>query len=66
MLNNFGGNKYYALGAYNGGPSAMQKWIARYGNLDTDEFIESLTYDETKNYIKKVMASYYIYELLYK
>lgn len=66
MLGNFEGNKYYALGAYNGGPAAMQKWISKYGNLDIDEFIESLTYDETKNYIKRVMASYYIYELLYK
>jgi len=66
MLSNFGNNKYYALGAYNGGPGAMQKWISKYGSLDIDEFIESLTYDETKNYIKKVMASYFIYNLLYK
>ena len=66
MLSNFENNKYYALGAYNGGPGAMQRWISRYGNLDIDEFIESLTYDETKNYIKKVMASYFIYDLLYK
>jgi len=65
MLDNFNQNKYYALGAYNSGPGAMQKWIARYGSLDTDEFIESLTYDETKNYIKKVIESYYIYNLLY-
>lgn len=65
MLNNFNGNKYYALGAYNGGPNAMQNWIAKYGNLDINEFIESLTYEETKNYIKKVMASYFVYELLY-
>ena len=66
MLSNFGNNKYYALGAYNGGPGAMQRWISKYGGLDIDEFIESLTYDETKNYIKKVMASYFIYDLLYK
>ena len=66
MLSNFSGNKYYALGAYNGSPAVIQKWIAKYGNLDIDEFIESLTYDETKNYIKKVMTSYYIYQLLYK
>jgi len=66
MLSNFENNKYYALGAYNGGPGAMQRWISKYGSLDIDEFIESLTYDETKNYIKKVMASYFIYDLLYK
>jgi len=66
MLSNFENNKYHALGAYNGGPGAMQRWISKYGTLDIDEFIESLTYDETKNYIKKVMTSYFIYELLYK
>jgi soluble lytic murein transglycosylase len=66
MLSNFESNKYFALGAYNGGPGAMQKWISKYGSLDIDEFIESLTYDETKNYIKKVMLSYFIYNLLYK
>ncbi|MHB1276502.1 MAG: tetratricopeptide repeat protein, partial [Candidatus Humimicrobiaceae bacterium] len=66
MLSNFENNKYYALGAYNGGPGAMQRWISKYGGLDIDEFIESLTYDETKNYIKKVMTSYFIYDLLYK
>lgn len=65
QLNNFGNNKYYALGAYNGGPGAMQRWINNYGGLDIDEFIENITYDETKNYIKKVMESYYIYELMY-
>jgi soluble lytic murein transglycosylase len=66
MLSNFENNKYYALGAYNGGPNAMQRWISKYGSLDIDEFIESLTYDETKNYIKKVMTSYFVYNLLYK
>jgi soluble lytic murein transglycosylase len=65
QLKNFGNNKYYALGAYNGGPGAMQRWINSYGSLDIDEFIESITYDETKNYIKKVMESYYIYNMLY-
>ncbi|MHB1347750.1 MAG: transglycosylase SLT domain-containing protein [Candidatus Humimicrobiaceae bacterium] len=66
MLANFSNNKYFALGAYNGGPGAMQRWISKYGGLDIDEFIESLTYDETKNYIKKVMASYFIYDFLYE
>jgi len=65
QLGNFNNNKYYALGAYNGGPGAMQRWINNYGNLDIDELIESITYDETKNYIKKVMESYYIYNILY-
>ena len=66
MLDNFDQNKFYALGAYNGGPGAMNKWISQWGNMDIDEFIENIPYDETRNYIKKVMGSYYFYQMLYK
>jgi len=31
-----------------------------------DEFIENIPYDETRNYIKKVMGSYYFYQMLYE
>ena len=66
QLGSFGGNKYYACGAYNGGPGAMNKWINNWGNRDIDEFIEYVSYDETRNYIKKVMGSYYFYQMLYR
>lgn len=66
MLDNFDQNKYFALGAYNGGPRAMEKWVSSRGNMDIDEFIETIPYDETRNYIKKVMGSYHLYKLLYE
>jgi len=65
QLNSFSENKFYTCGAYNGGPGAMSKWIADRGNKDIDEFIENIPYDETRNYIKKVMKSYYFYQMLY-
>ena len=65
QLDNFSQNKYYACGAYNGGPGAMSRWISEYGDKDIDEFIENISYDETRNYIKKVMGSYFFYQLLY-
>ena len=65
QLNSFSENKFYTCGAYNGGPGAMSKWIANRGNKDIDEFIENIPYDETRNYIKKVMGSYYFYQILY-
>jgi soluble lytic murein transglycosylase len=43
----------------------MSKWIADRGNKDIDEFIENIPYDETRKYIKKVMGSYYFYQMLY-
>jgi soluble lytic murein transglycosylase len=66
QLDNFNQNKFYTCGAYNGGPGNMSKWISRWGDRDMDEFIENIPYDETRNYIKKVMGSYYFYQMLYK
>jgi len=65
QLNSFGGNKFYASGAYNGGPGAMASWISRWGEKDIYEFVENIPYDETRDYVKKVMANYYVYRMLY-
>jgi len=65
QLESFNQNKYYACGAYNGGPGSMSKWISSWGDKDIDEFIEYVSYDETRNYIKKVMGSYFFYQTLY-
>jgi soluble lytic murein transglycosylase len=65
MLDTFDGNMFYALGAYNGGPGAMQSWIRRFGDLDIDEFVESVTYNETRGYIKRVTGTYHVYKMLY-
>ncbi|MCL5073102.1 MAG: lytic transglycosylase domain-containing protein, partial [Actinobacteria bacterium] len=65
QLESFNQNKYYAAGAYNGGPGSMNKWISSWGDKDIEEFIEYISYDETRNYIKKVMGSYFFYQMLY-
>ncbi len=65
MLDTFDSNIFYALGAYNGGPGAMQSWISRFGQLDIDEFVESVTYIETRTYIKRVIGTYHVYKILY-
>ncbi|MDD3777405.1 MAG: transglycosylase SLT domain-containing protein, partial [Actinomycetota bacterium] len=65
QLNGFGDNKFYASGAYNGGPGAMASWVSRWGDKDIHEFVENIPYDETRDYVKKVMANYYMYQLLY-
>jgi soluble lytic murein transglycosylase len=66
QLKNFNGNNYFASGAYNGGPGAMSKWISERGDKNIDEFIELIPYDETRNYIRKVMGSYFFYQMLYE
>ncbi len=65
QLENFQENPVYCLGAYNGGPGSMSGWISRFGNMDEDEFIEHITFLETKEYIKRVMGNYNFYRMLY-
>ena len=56
------GNLFYMMAAYNGGPSNMLKWKkeAKYKN-DPLMFIEVIPSAETRIYIERVMANYWIY-----
>jgi soluble lytic murein transglycosylase-like protein/TolA-binding protein len=65
QLDNFGQNEFYCLGAYNGGPGRMSDWVSKRGNMDIDEFIESVSYEQSREYIKIVMGNYYLYQMLY-
>jgi len=65
QLDNFNQSMVYCLGAYNGGPGSMSGWISQFGTVSEDEFIEHITFLETKEYIKRVMGNYYLYRILY-
>ena len=51
--------------AYNAGSGALGRWKKSYKGLDKDEFIESIPYNETRDYVKKVYASAATYRQLY-
>ena len=65
QLDNFGQNEFYCVGAYNGGPGRMSEWVSERGEMDIDEFIESVSYEQSREYIKIVMGNYYFYQMLY-
>ena len=54
-----------AIAGYNAGEGAVDKWLGERGNLALDEFMETIPYDETRNYTKRVLASYFAYSWLY-
>jgi soluble lytic murein transglycosylase len=54
------------IAAYNAGPEAVSKWVQQFKGGDTDEFIESIPYTETRQYVKKVMRSYWEYKRIYR
>lgn len=50
--------------AYNSGEGALWKWLCVRGDWPVDEFAEEIPYDETRNYAKRVLNSYFIYTYL--
>jgi len=59
-------NETHILISYNAGPHVLKKWLKRFSHLDdTDVFIESIPYPETRKYVKKVLRNYGIYRSLY-
>lgn len=64
LLSRFG-DPLKAVAAYNGGESAVEKWQRQFGELEPDEFVESITYRETRDYVKRVIANYRQYVRVY-
>ena len=55
----------YAISAYNGGIGSVQNWFSKLIYSDTDEFVEQIPFPETKNYVKKVLRTYWMYGNIY-
>lgn len=65
LLDQYGNNPIMAVAAYNAGENAVDKWRARYGGVELDEFVEQISYRETRNYVKLVLRNYRTYRRLY-
>jgi soluble lytic murein transglycosylase len=65
LIERFDGNVSLALAGYNGGPNRVNKLMKKYPEFDIDEFVEDIPLSETRNYVKKVMKSYYGYKRTY-
>ena len=60
------GNKEVALAAYNAGTGNVDNWIQK-GIIQQDGTdIEKIPYQETNQYVRKILRDYKIYEDLYK
>src|SRR5213075_996514 len=65
LWKHFDGTPPLAIAGYNAGEAAVDRWLVDRGDLDMDEFMETIPYDETRNYTKRVLASYFAYSWLY-
>jgi len=62
----YDGSYILALAAYNAGPSRANSWIRAYGDpRDADvnpiDWIESIPFDETRNYVQRILEGLVIY-----
>lgn len=65
LMKEYNGDVVYMAAAYNAGSGALERWKKSFKGLNKDEFIESIPYQETRDYVKKVYASAATYRQLY-
>ena len=66
QLDNWGGSYILAIAAYNAGPGNVRKWIQLFGDprgpgVDPVDWIESIPFGETRNYVQRVLENTQIY-----
>jgi soluble lytic murein transglycosylase len=54
LMRLFNGNTYMAVAAYNAGQGNVAKWKRGAPRKPLDEFLESIPFQETRNYVKRV------------
>jgi soluble lytic murein transglycosylase-like protein len=65
LLKEFGGNRYRVASAYNAGPKQTALWSRLAPGEGDDFFLSSINFDETKDYVRKVLNSYRRYGEIY-
>lgn len=65
LLDQYQENMVYTLAAYNAGAGAVKRWRNAFGQLPQDEFIENIPYQETRDYVKKIISYLPVYRALY-
>jgi len=66
LLGRFGGSYVLTAAAYNAGPNRVRDWISTYGDprqrsVDVIDWIESIPFDETRNYVMRILENTQVY-----
>ena len=62
MLDDYGGQPYFAIAGYNAGPAPLNRWQSQRPGMDPDFWIETISYKETRDYVARVLAFSVIYD----
>ncbi len=55
------GHQVLATASYNAGPNRVREWLPENKPLDADAWVDTVPYNETRNYVKNVMAFTTVY-----
>ena len=58
LLAQFSGDVVQTIAAYNAGPVVVNSWAALHRGRSQDEFVELIPFQETRQYVKRVLRSY--------
>jgi soluble lytic murein transglycosylase len=65
MVDHYNGQIEYALAAYNAGEERVDDWRKSGDFKDVEEFVESIPFTETREYVQAIMRNAVMYKLLY-
>jgi soluble lytic murein transglycosylase len=64
-IDRYNGQIEYALASYNAGDSPVHTWIAKNDYKDIAEWVESIPYSETREYVQGIMRNRELYRAVY-
>ncbi|PJG57579.1 transglycosylase SLT domain-containing protein [Aeromonas cavernicola] len=62
LLDVYNGNRILAAAAYNAGPGRVKRWRDQSPDKPMDVWVESIPYQETRNYVQNVLSFDLIYQ----
>ncbi|PYP87903.1 MAG: lytic transglycosylase [Candidatus Angelobacter sp. Gp1-AA117] len=65
MVDHYNGQVEYALAAYNAGEDRVDEWRKANNFKDVEEFVESIPFTETREYVQAIKRNAVLYKLLY-
>jgi soluble lytic murein transglycosylase len=65
LLDRFGGNRVFALTAYNAGPHRVDRWRNKPGEtVPVDVWVDTIPYKETREYVQAVLSYNVVFQYL--
>jgi len=66
LIREFDGQLPLAIASYNGGPFNVKRWVSQADqDVSLEEFVETIPFDQTREYVKKVLGTFYLYRYLF-